>query len=140
MCSKLGIFTNIRGCFKNSVYLLNDSVSFEYPSGWTNLKCRSKVYPNFDTADPCICPGDPDLSEQQHKEILELCYWEDEDFNVSAASMSVPMKKRCGVQTLESITKENMCYCTERTNQAAGMRKFSTKIKMVYKTLTLSKD
>ena len=127
MCSKLGIFTNIRGCFKNSVYLLNDSVSFEYPSGWTNLKCRSKVYPNFDTADPCICPGDPDLSEQQHKEILELCYWEDEDFNVSAASMSVPMKKRCGVQTLESITKENMCYCTERTNQAAGMRKFSTR-------------
>ena len=60
-------------------------------------------------------------SEQQHKEILELCYWEEAEKDMpSAASMSVPMKKRCGITTLESITKENMCYCTERSNSAAG--------------------
>ena len=117
-CKEEGFVTNIGDlaaveCVKH----LNQSVSFEYPSGWNNLKCRSKLYPNFD-ADPCVCPGDPELTEQQHKEILELCYWEEEQF--SAASMSVPMKKRCGVGSLENITVENMCFCTERTSDAAG--------------------
>lgn len=90
---------------------------FVTPNGWNNLKCRSKVYPDF-RADPCICPGDEVVTQSLHRKILELCY--DFDVNPSAASMSVPMKKRCGVGNLKNMTKENLCYCTERTDEATG--------------------
>ncbi len=99
---------------------LNDTVSFALPNGWNNLKCRSAVYPDF-RQDPCVCPGDSSVTPELHKKILELCYEEEEKQEPKIhASMSVPMKKRCGVGALNNITKENLCYCTERKNAAAG--------------------
>ena len=87
------------------------------PNGWNNLKCRSEDYPDF-RADPCICPGDDDVTEEQHLEILKLCYKEEEVKSYNY--MNVPIKQRCGVGSLDNITKSNMCFCTERSNQAAG--------------------
>ena len=97
---------------------MNGSLSFTLPNGWNNLKCRSATYPDF-RQDPCICPGDDGVTQELHKEILNLCY-EEEKPQINSF-MSVPMKKRCGVGALNNITKENICYCTERTSGAAGI-------------------
>jgi hypothetical protein len=92
---------------------------FELPNGWLNQKCRSKNYPDFRT-EPCICPGDNGISPEIHKQILDLCYQEEERSNITHASMNVPMKERCGVGSLQNITKASMCKCTERSQKATG--------------------
>ena len=92
---------------------------FELPNGWLNQKCRSENYPDFRT-EPCICPGDNEVTPEIHKQILELCYKEEERANITHASMNVPMKERCGVGSLGNITKASMCKCTERSQKATG--------------------
>ena len=81
------------------------------------MKCRSENYPHF-KADPCICPGDEQVNPEKHQEILKLCFEEEKLYQVD--DKNVPMRKRCGVGSLDNVTKENMCDCTERTSQAAG--------------------
>lgn len=118
-CKEPGFISNIGDmievtCERN----LDGTLDFVLPNGWNNLKCRSAVYPDF-RQDPCICPGDAELTKEQHKDILDICY-EEEDLQ-TRASMNVPLKKRCGVGALNNVTKENMCYCTERKDAAAGI-------------------
>ena len=97
---------------------LNKSVAFAIPNGWGNLRCRSEKYPNF-KADECICPGDEEVTTEQHLEILKLCY--EYETQYASNSYNVPMKKRCGVGDLANITKDAICYCTERSTDATGM-------------------
>ena len=60
------------------------------------------------------------MNPDNHKKILALCYKEEEGGNITYASMNVPMKKRCGVGSLDNITKANMCKCSERSQRATG--------------------
>ncbi len=100
--------------------VLDRSIGFVKPNGWDNVKCRSAEYPDFRTP-PCVCPGDPKITNlDTHKKILDMCY--DHEKQYTASSMSVPMKKRCGVTTTDAINADNICYCNERTNKAAGRK------------------
>ena len=115
-CKEEGFITNIGPLVEvECVKYLNGTVDFQLPNGWKNLKCRSQAYPHF-KYDPCLCPGDDGVTEEQHIEILNVCY-ENETLH-QAASMNVPMKKRCGVGSLDNITLENICYCSERSEAA----------------------
>ncbi len=111
--SNLGEYIEVE-CVMN---VIDRSRSFKQPNGWNNLKCRSAEYPDFRTP-ACTCPGDMGLSFDQRTKIREMCAEHDKKF--VAASMAVPIKKRCGVTSLDSITSDNLCYCNERTQKAAG--------------------
>lgn len=112
-------------------------MDFVLPNGWDNLKCRSEKYPNF-RAPTCICPGDTGVTDSLHKSILEVCY--EGETQYSQSSMSVPMKKRCGVGALNNITKENICYCSERSDRATGNRSNMMKKKYTQSATHLNLD
>ena len=58
------------------------------------------------------------ITSDLHVQILNLCKENEEQY--TSESMNVPMKKRCGVGDLANITKDAMCYCTERSSSATG--------------------
>eukprot|EP00095_Tigriopus_kingsejongensis_P008506 snap_masked-scaffold181_size278858-processed-gene-0.12 protein:Tk08506 transcript:snap_masked-scaffold181_size278858-processed-gene-0.12-mRNA-1 annotation:"von willebrand factor type egf and pentraxin domain-containing protein 1-like" len=92
------------------------SVAFKKPGGWDILKCRPAQYPNFEDT-PCICPGDPGVTVAQTKAILdEVCR---PGIGIFDESKMVPLKTRCGVTSLNSITPANKCECPENVAKGA---------------------
>lgn len=87
------------------------------PSGWAELNCEPKTYPNFEASN-CFCLGDKALTEEQSKAILrEVCRYD--RLPISDARV-VPLKRRCGVSDLTAIDQEHKCYCSEMTNDGTG--------------------
>ena len=108
-------------CKKQLVGKDSWKTEFVLPNGWNNMKCRSEEYPNFKSK-PCICPGDPQVTPELHKRILKLC--KENETVAQSQSLAVPLKKRCGVGDLNNITKDALCYCTERSGKAVGKTQY----------------
>ena len=88
------------------------------PLGWEQARCDPIEYPYFYEPD-CFCLGDSRLTKEQSKSILDTAC---RSFapRFSSSSMAVPLKQRCGVTDPDNPSKLNLCYCSEKNDNAAG--------------------
>ncbi|TRY77305.1 hypothetical protein TCAL_04063, partial [Tigriopus californicus] len=90
------------------------TADFRKPNSWDTLKCRPAAYPNFERK-PCICPGDPGVSPENTREILnKVC--RKNSMRRSWDGKTIPLKTRCGVQSLSDISTDSFCQCEEKND------------------------
>ena len=95
-------------------------VDFKTPAGWSNLECKSAIYPDF-SEPTCHCLGNSYLTAKQSKDILDKVCRKGTNTRFAVKSFkTVPFKDRCGVTSLSNITEENFCKCSENNDNGVG--------------------